>query len=327
MIRVLYVHHGGALGGAPLSLAFLLQQLDRSRFEPIVLLTADGPAADVFRSLQIETHIAPDIADFSHTELVWYGGSLWWQLPGKAARFWPSIIATRRWLRRLQPDLVHLNSSTLAAPARAARREGNPVVWHIREPLARGYLGLRRAWLRRHIHHDANRVIAISEYDAAQLIPSNRIRVIHNFVDFAQFDYKIDAAAARRYFNLNESHYVVTMLGGSSEPKGTLPLVRALPRVRAAVPNVRLLIAGPKPSIGASSPMQAWLRRLTRADWYDRAVMAAASDSIAGGYIRFLGVRADIPRLLAACDVVVFPSVVPHFARPIIEAGAMAKPV
>jgi glycosyltransferase involved in cell wall biosynthesis len=31
--------------------------------------------------------------------------------------------------------------------------------------------------------------------------------------------------------------------------------------------------------------------------------------------------------LIAAADVVVFPSTVPHFARPVIEAGAMAKPV
>jgi glycosyltransferase involved in cell wall biosynthesis len=38
-------------------------------------------------------------------------------------------------------------------------------------------------------------------------------------------------------------------------------------------------------------------------------------------------VRSDVPQLLAACDVVVFPAVVPHFARPLIEAAAMAKPV
>jgi glycosyltransferase involved in cell wall biosynthesis len=37
--------------------------------------------------------------------------------------------------------------------------------------------------------------------------------------------------------------------------------------------------------------------------------------------------RTDVPQLLAACDVLVFPSVEPHFARPIIEAGAMGKPV
>lgn len=327
MKRILYIHHGGAIGGAPLSLLYLLRRLDRSRYEPTVLLLADGPAAQLLRAEGVETHIAPGISDFSHTELVWYGDTLLWQLPGKALRFWPSVIASRRWLRRLQPDLVHLNSSTLAACARAARQEGVPVVWHIREPITRGYLGLRRTWLQRHIHNDADRVIAISEYDASQLIPSGRIRVIYNFVDFEQFDRNIDPAAARRKLNLTQTQHVVTMLGGCSQAKGTLPFVRALPLVREAAPNLRFLVVGPKPQVGASEPGRALIKKLVRADAYDRAVMAAASDGIAGGHIRFTGVRTDIPQVLAASDLVVFPSTVPHFARPIIEAAAMAKPV
>ena len=34
-----------------------------------------------------------------------------------------------------------------------------------------------------------------------------------------------------------------------------------------------------------------------------------------------------MPQLIAATDIIVFPSTVPHFARPVIEASAMAKPV
>jgi glycosyltransferase involved in cell wall biosynthesis len=34
-----------------------------------------------------------------------------------------------------------------------------------------------------------------------------------------------------------------------------------------------------------------------------------------------------IERLLAACDLLVFPAITNHFARPIVEAGAMGKPV
>ena len=40
------------------------------------------------------------------------------------------------------------------------------------------------------------------------------------------------------------------------------------------------------------------------------------------------GFRRDIPRLLAATDVLAFPSLAPEgFGRPIIEAMAMARPV
>jgi glycosyltransferase involved in cell wall biosynthesis len=271
--------------------------------------------------------VAQGIDDFSHTTLEWYGGAELWRLPGKVVRFWPSLIRARRYLREIQPDLVHLNSSTLAACARAARRENLPVVWHIREPVADGYLGLRRAWLRHHIDADGGRVIAISHFDASRLIASDRLRVIYNFVDFNVYNLTIDAAAARKQLDLTQSQNVVAMLGGVARPKGTLTFVRALPLVRREAPNTRFLIAGPPPRVGSSQPLRSLAKFVLAADAYDRAVMAAASEGLASGHLRFLGLRSDVPQILAASDVLAFPSVEPHFGRPIIEAGAMARPV
>lgn len=327
MKRILYVHHGGAAGGAPRSLLFLLQQLDRGCYEPIVLCLASGPVVESFRKAGIETHVATDISDFSQTELVWYGKNLLWQLPGKAMRFLPSVAAVQRYLQHFQPDLVHLNSSTLAAAAQAAYQVGIPILWHIREPLARGYFGMRREWLRRRIHRHGTRVVAISEYDAAQLLPSDRISVIHNFVDFMTFDRSIDSNTARAQLNISPEKSVVTMLGGCSSTKGTLPFVCALSGVQAKMPNARFLIAGRNPKVCTSKTLPAFIKRLAHADAYDRAVISAASEYVAGGELRFLDVRDDVPQLLAASDVLVFPSIVPHYARPVIEAGAMAKPV
>ncbi|HLF02164.1 MAG TPA: glycosyltransferase family 4 protein, partial [Anaerolineales bacterium] len=312
MHRILYLHHGGGLGGAPLSLLYLLQQLDRSRYEPIVLTLKPGPVVDLYRSHGIETYVAQGIADFSHTELEWYSGATLWRLPFQMARFWPSVIAARRYLRQFKPDLVHLNSSTLSAAARAAWRERIPVVWHIREPIHDGYFGLRREWLRRHIEHDSTRIIAISEYDASRLLPSQKSRIIHNFVDFSFFDRQLSLGEARRKLNLTPAQNVVVMLGGVAYPKGTLTFVNALPIVRKAVPNTKFLVVGPPPAIGDTSRLKSLGKFLLRADAYDRQVMAAASESIASGHIRFTGIRTDIPQVLAASDILAFPSVVPH---------------
>ena len=327
MKRILYIHHGGELGGAPLSLLFLLEQLDRNRYEPILLFLADGAAVDAFRSKGYECHLTPDINDFSQTELVWYGNSLLWQLPGKMLRFSPSVRATHNYLRDLQPDLVHLNSSTLAASAQASYEAGIPVVWHIREPLAQGYFGFRRKLLRQRISRHASRVIPISDYDASQLLPSDRIRVIHNFVDFSVYNRNIDAKKARELYNLESIKNVVTMLGGCSKPKGTLQFVRALPFVLDRKPDTCFLIAGPNPLILSKTSLAKLLRRLLLLDEYDHKVMQAAEEFISSDHLRLLGVRRDVPQLIAATDILVFPSTVPHFARPVIEASAMAKPV
>jgi glycosyltransferase involved in cell wall biosynthesis len=302
--------------------------LDRSRYEPVVATIKPGPVVDLYRAEGVETTVEAGISDFSHTTLEWYGGRDLWRLPGKLLRIWPSIRRTRALVRRVAPDLVHLNSSTLAPAAIGCALEGVPVVWHIREPLAAGYLGLRRAWIRRAIDRCAARVIAICQNDADQLIPGDRIRVIYNFVDFGEFDRSLTGASIRAELGIPPDAPVVVMLGGVAEPKGTLILIRALPRLLESLPDARVIVAGPPPHPPGGPRLKRLAKRLLGADAYQRACQHALEqlrpDERAA--LIFTGVRRDIPQILAAADCLVFPSVVPHFARPVIEAAAMGKP-
>ncbi|HLV45205.1 MAG TPA: glycosyltransferase family 4 protein, partial [Aggregatilineales bacterium] len=328
MTRVLYIHHGGGIGGAPLSLLYLLRQLDRSRYEPVVVTLKPGPVVDMFRAEGIETHVETGISDFSHTNLEWYGGRDVWRLPGKLLRILPSIRRARAVIRRIQPGLIHLNSSTLVLPAIAAAREGVPFVWHIREPLHPGYLGLRRAWIRRVLHRHAARVVAISQHDADQLLPGKHVRVIYNFVHFEQFDRSLSGEGIRAELGIPPDAPVVTMLGGVAAPKGTLTLVRALPDLVQAVPGVRVIVAGPPPRPLDEPGIKRLAKRLLRVDAYQKATQAAVAalaPDVREALI-FTGIRRDVPALLAATDCLVFPSSVAHFARPIIEAAAMGVP-
>jgi glycosyltransferase involved in cell wall biosynthesis len=328
MKRILYIHHAGGIGGAPLSLLYLIQYLDRSRYEPVVAVLRPGPAADLYRAEGVETHVVQGIDDFSHTTLEWYGGRDLWRLPGKLMRIPGSISRTRALVERLHPDLVHLNSSTLAPSAIGAARAGVPVVWHIREPLARGYLGLRRAWIRRVVDHNADRVVAISGHDADQLIPSPRIHVIHNFVHFDRFDRSLTGESIRREFDIPAEAPIIAMLGGISEPKGTLTLIRTLPALIEAVPGVRVLVAGPPPHPLDEPGVRGLVQRALGVDAYPRAVARAIAElgPAARAALIFTGIRRDMPEILAASACLVFPSTVPHFARPVIEAAAMGVP-
>lgn len=328
MKRILYIHHGGGIGGAPLSLLYLIRQLDRALYEPVVVTLRPGPVVGLYRAEGVETHVAQGIDDFSHTTLEWYGGRDLWRLPGKLLRIGPSIRRTEALVRRFRPDLVHLNSSALAPAALGAARAGVPVVWHIREPLARGFFGLRRAWIRRAIDRCAARVVAICQHDAAQLLPSDRVRVIYNFVHFGQFDRSLTGEAFRAEFSIPPGAPLVTMLGGVARPKGTLTLVRALPALLAAVPEARVVIAGPPLPPFDGQGLKGLAKRLLGADAYERAVQRAvdALDERARAALIFAGVRRDVPDLLAASACLVFPSTVPHFARPVIEAAAMGVP-
>jgi len=313
------VHHGKGIGGAPLSLLYLIRGLDRSRYQPTVLCIHESEAADLYRREGIETLVDASLHDFSHTNVLWYP---WWQLPKLALRllqFPLTILRARSFLRTRQFDAVHLNTSTLTAFALAAKAEGLRVVWHIREPLQRGYLGLRRAVIRGIIDRTGDLVLPICRYDASQLRPSTRIHVVYNFIDFTQFDASLDGQSIRRELGIGVDRPVITMLGGVNPIKGTREFVAAAVSLLASRPDIQFLIAGPVPDDGIRN-------KINGLRIYRDAVFSAIPAPLRQA-IRFLGVRSDIPQLLAASDVLCFPSTVPHFARPVIEASAMGLPV
>lgn len=323
--RVLYIHHGKGIGGAPLSLLYLIRKLDRARFEPVVLCLYESAAADLYRKDGIETHVARGIRTFDHSTLLWYNLRRFWRLPARLLAFGPSVVRTRRWVERLAPDLVHLNSAQLAPCAIGASRTGVPVVWHVREQIARGYLGLRRAGLRQAIARYGDRVIAICSNDADQLIQNGKVRVVYNFVDSAHFDPALPPGTLREEFGLGADARLVVMLGGVNPAKGTEEYLQALPLVRARVPDAHFLVLGHFLGFRGNSGIRA---RLVRALYgYQRRIEALTRRPDIAGHVTFTGARLDVPQVMADADLVVFPSTVPHFARPLIEAGAMAKPV
>ncbi len=57
--RILYLDHTAALGGGEVALLNLLKHLDRSRYEPVVCLFADGPLTGLLRDAGIQTHLLP----------------------------------------------------------------------------------------------------------------------------------------------------------------------------------------------------------------------------------------------------------------------------
>jgi glycosyltransferase involved in cell wall biosynthesis len=106
--------------------------------------------------------------------------------------------------------------------------------------------------------------------------------------------------------------------------KGVIPLLQAIAKVRAALPDALCVMPG---SVGRDAQNRSWWKGLlSGAGPERRASELIAEFSLEKNVLR-LPFTFRMEYLLAAADVVVVPFVVPHFARPVIEAGAMAKPV
>jgi glycosyltransferase involved in cell wall biosynthesis len=120
------------------------------------------------------------------------------------------------------------------------------------------------------------------------------------------------------------------MMGGIDRLKGTFPLIEATSML-SDIPNLIVLIAGydnlhDMKAYNKIRRISVKLRRMPEF-LYKQKVLRFIEEKNLYHRIRFVGMQAIIPRLYAASDILVFPATKPHQSRPVIEAGAMAKPV
>ena len=331
--RILFIQHASAMGGSVLSLLYLMQKLDRSKYIPVVACVSPlGGVVELYQSQGIETFHWPRLAIFPHTTGGWY--PIWnpralGQLAKKIAAFPSGVTATRQLIQKVKPDLVHLNSVVLAPSAVGVKREKIPLVWHVREAVVPGHMGCRRALIKHWLMSLPDEIIFISSDEKQQLLNNRRGVVIPNFVDFNRFNQEVDGSACRQDLGLKKSDFAVLFLGGLGKIKGIHPFLEAVRIEHERNPHLHVVIAS-----GISPQSTRWIARTARVvlpllgcPTTRQRAMAFMQLNQMQCYVHLLPFRSDIERLIAACDVLAFPSIEPHFARPVIEAGAMGKPV
>lgn len=216
------------------------------------------------------------------------------------------------------PDIVHtqLEFADILGTM-AARRLSLPTIATLHtldapRPRSRDWARFRlTAWvLRRHGH----RVVAVSEsarrhhIDAARLDPG-RVITLYNGIELDRFANPAEGsrAAVRAEMGIPGDVPVAVTVAVLREPKGLQHMIAALPAIAVAVPGVRYLIVGDGPH---------------RAALHDAARAAGVDDLVV-----FAGARPDIPRMLAAADVFVLPSLIEALPTVLAEAGAAGLPV
>ncbi len=330
---VLYLEHAGALGGSCVSLRALLEHLDRTRYAPVVALLRPSPEmARFYGEAGLDTVEAPRIARWEHTTAEWASAlrpELW---PGTAS----TVLGWRRTARetlaltrRVRPALVHLNSAVLAPSAHALHRAEVPFVWHVREAPAFGHLGLRTALLRRALRRWPSATLFLSEGARALWGGGARSVVANEFVELARFDPLLDRARARAALGVAPDAKVVLYVGGLAWIKGIAPLLEALALARERVPALVCLMPGASldPPRTALYPIAKALLPLVGRATVTQRVTDDLRRLELGRVCRMSRFSGDVPEMLAASDLLVFPSTEDHFARPVVEAGIMARPV
>jgi glycosyltransferase involved in cell wall biosynthesis len=324
--KILYVHLGGEIGGAPLSMIQLAQTLPPSELRPVLVFSSDGPMVNHARDLGLETRVVPFRDSF------FYGAHIPFR-PSMVLRLLATLRSTTRRMEsvmvEVRPSLVHLNTSVLLQPALAAHRLGIPVIWHVREVL--GDLTPVRMLQAKLINRLSTRIIANSDASGEPFVESGKLERIYNGIDTQLFrpGTPEERSTARSELGLPAEALVIGMVGSVQAPKGHFLMLDAFEQLCNRFPDVRLLlVAGGVPEGYAES----WKGRVKRAlkrpyglleDFLQRAERRGLLDRI-----QVTGYRLDVHRVLWAVDVLAFPSQKAEgFGRPIVEAMAAGLPV
>ncbi|WP_326536472.1 glycosyltransferase family 4 protein [Pseudorhodoferax sp.] len=299
-VRIAFVITGLGVGGAEAMLLKLLQRIDRQAFSPHVLsLSSTGELGPAIEALGIPVTALDMPANW------------------RAVAALPRLM---RLLRTLRPDVVHTwmyHADLLGGLA--ARGAGHcRLVWGIRHSnlapdlnkrstlaVARLCAGLSR-WL-------PNRILVCSQAalqaHARFGYGTRRMSVIPNGFDVSRFSPDAQArAAVRAELQLGENTPLVGVVARFDPQKNHLGFMRAMAHLHRQSPATHFLLAG-----RGIDPRNATLLQAARQAGIERNC-------------HLLGQRNDIPRLMAALDVLVSPSLGEAFPNAIGEAMACAVP-
>lgn len=237
-----------------------------------------------------------------------------------------AVMRLRSWLRKARPDLLHTHLWGANLVGRiAGRLSGVPIISSMHgldyEPETwsdgSGVSFLTRRLIRlldRGVAHlGCDRIVAVSECVRRSThrhlrYPLERIDLLYNPIDveaFGQSPTDDERGEVLSELGLPADSRLLLNVGHVIPAKGLLYAIRALPSIIEKHPTAHLV------SVGAWTDPQ-WLALLKR----------EAQALGVEGHLHILGTRRDVPRLLRACDLFVFPSLHEGLGIALIEALA-----
>jgi glycosyltransferase involved in cell wall biosynthesis len=312
----------GTVGGSYYSLLFLLQGLDKSRFDPVVVFRRDTPIRPKFEATGADVRIVPRPQPFKiearnspfgkrHPVIVAPLAVV--QSAINFVRFCWNVVGLCRLLRRERIDLVHLNNSITSNHdwMVAAWLTGRRRVSHERG------INPRHTRMARWVSARLDAILCISEAVRANLrsqnIGGDRLFLIHNGLDPNSVAISEQPEAVRARYGIAGARRIIGMVGNIRAWKGQEVIIRALPAILTQAPDVVCMF------VGAASGSD---------DAYSRRLHALIEELGIGSSVIFTGYCANVADVVNLMDVVLHASILPEpFGRVLLEAMALRKPL
>lgn len=296
-VRVLYIETCGRAYGGPRSLIDILKNLDRTRFESLLMLPS---------GVEFLGEIPEDVEIFE-TELasksVKRKAGKVQDLINTAAVF----VKLTRTIRQEGIHLLHANTYKAALVSVVpSKLTGVPLIWHDRYLLSHGVIDALLA--------DAvDRIIAISKAVAKNRIDDqDKVRVVYNAVEFNHSSLE-NSGGYRKTLGFGEGDFLIGTVGRLCRIKGQEYLIKSASQVVKVFPQAKFVIVGDS-SLPKDGGYILYLHELVKELDLEEHVIFT-------GYIK------DILEITQLFDIAVIPSLTEGFGRTVVEAMSLGVPV
>lgn len=323
--RVLYVENGIGYGGAIICLRHLVRNLDRVRFEPMVITgLGDNKYQDIASEASWK-HIPDKRLDVISMKRS-LGAQRWpdalpglrWAINQVLSRlddlfnFLPSFVQTFWTVFRFKPDLIHVNNEPLCnrAAVLAGKLLRVPVVAHVRgdqqgSPLMHSLFKL------------PDYFIAVSRWVSESIgrigVPEQKRTYIYDGIELDKLDLGADGLTFRRRHGIPENAFVVGLVGLLIPWKGQRLFIEAIQLLAEEMPDAVYAIVGGTPD---------------ECRYFEAELRQLAEQPGLKGRVVFTGHVADMAAVYNGLSVVLSASTSPEpLGTMIIEAMTMARPI
>ncbi len=290
-IKVLHTIRQGKIGGGESHVLTLVQELDKTRFEPVVLSFTPGPMVDELNKMGIETHVI-------YTERGFDFGKF-------------GII--KKFLQDNKIQLVH-NHGTRATSNLwwACKKLGIPMLytvhgWSFHDDQSFVKKNARiasEAFLTRKV--DVTISVSYSNQETGRgCIKGFQSKVIRYGIDLKKFNADGVVSNIREHYKVNPNHVLIGYIVRMDVQKDPINMIKAYKQVCDARKDVTLLMIG-------EGPLKAETLELIK-------TLGISDRVIVDNF------RQDVPNVLAGIDVYCLPSLWEGLPIGMMEAIAMRK--
>ncbi|HFI0811054.1 TPA: glycosyltransferase family 4 protein [Streptococcus suis] len=239
MKKICFVTHLPNLNGATRSLLDLLDGLDKTKFEPLVLINSEGPIIEELKKRNIryrKTFYSPATNSTNKIKNVVKA------ILNSSLINMVSVSLVKKIFQEEKIDIVHNNSYLVSVGMQAAKELGIPYVCHLREFVfedhGRSFFYEER---QTDLLKNANAVIAITKAVKEKFQPDTPKEIVVLFDGIKVENYEIKP---RELFSNSDIN--ILMAGRISPGKGQLDSIKAVEYVREKYPNrnIKLKIIG-----------------------------------------------------------------------------------